>query len=160
MVVRFLPVARDTAASAPQRDRADLAEVIELRSRLNQDRPDQDRLDQDRLDPDRLSVARAELSDIEEAISDDKATSADISHERVSSAESDAVRLLARRARSSGELRRELQALGHSSVEVDGVIFRCEANLYLDDLGLARVLTENLRDRKRASRSQIRMKLR
>lgn len=72
----------------------------------------------------------------------------------------DAVRLLARRARSSGELRKELLALGHDHVEVEEVALECETRLYLDDLGLARVLTENLRARKRASRSQIRLKLR
>lgn len=80
--------------------------------------------------------------------------------ENVRTAMDDAVRMLARRARSSGELRRELVAKGHDPAEVDGVVLECESRLYLDDLGLARVVTENLRTRKRASRSQIRIKLR
>lgn len=75
-------------------------------------------------------------------------------------ANEDAVRLLARRARSSGELRSELIALGHDPNEVDDVIDEFVRGLYLDDLGLARVVTEKLRESKRASRAQIRQKLR
>lgn len=75
-------------------------------------------------------------------------------------ANEDAVRLLARRARSSGELRAELVALGHDPHEVDDVIDEFVRSLYLDDLGLARVVTEKLREGKRASRAQIRQKLR
>lgn len=80
--------------------------------------------------------------------------------ENTRTAMDDAVRMLARRARSSGELRRELVAKGHDHAEVDEVVLECESRLYLDDLGLARVVTENLRTRKRSSRSQIRIKLR
>lgn len=76
------------------------------------------------------------------------------------SANDDAVRLLARRARSSGELRAELVVLGHDPNEVEDVIDEFVRSLYLDDLGLARIVTEKLRDSKRASRSQIRQKLR
>lgn len=72
----------------------------------------------------------------------------------------DGVRLLARRARSSGELRRELIEIGHDATEVEWVIVDFEQSLYLDDVGLARVLSENLRERKRLSRAQIRNKLR
>lgn len=72
----------------------------------------------------------------------------------------DGVRLLARKARSSGELRADLLALGHDQHEVEDVIDEFERSHYLDDLGLARVLTEKLRDTKRASRTQIRLKLR
>lgn len=75
-------------------------------------------------------------------------------------ANEDAVRLLARRARSSGELRAELVALGHDSNEVEDVIDEFVRSLYLDDLGLARIVTEKLREGKRASRAQIRQKLR
>ncbi len=75
-------------------------------------------------------------------------------------ANEDAVRLLARRARSSGELRSELIALGHDPNEADDVIDEFVRSLYLDDLGLARVVTEKLRESKRASRAQIRQKLR
>src|SRR5690606_17516535 len=84
-----------------------------------------------------------------------------LSGEKSSSAVADdGIRLLARRARSSGELRRELIHLGHDPIQVDRVILQFESSLYLDDFGLARILTENLRERKRASRGQIRLKLR
>lgn len=76
------------------------------------------------------------------------------------SAYEDGVRLLARKAKSSGELREELLRQGHDTFEVDAVIDEFERGCYLDDLGLARAQTEKLRDVKRASRSQIRVKLR
>lgn len=78
----------------------------------------------------------------------------------VRSATEDGVRLLARKARSSGELRRELSALGHDAHEVDATLLEFEGSLYLDDAGLARAVSQSLRERKRASRTQIRMKLR
>lgn len=80
--------------------------------------------------------------------------------EAAQAAHEDGVRLLARRARSSGELREELLRLEHSANDVDVVIAEFEDRLYLDDAGLARAVTEKLRDTKRASRSQIRVKLR
>lgn len=131
MAVRFLlqPV---EGRSAPQPgDRENLAEVIDLRSRLQ--------------------PVATEFETQPETGSEP---------EQVRTAMEDAVRLLARKARSSGELRRELHALGHDHAEVDGVVLECETRLYLDDLGLSRVLAETLRARKRASRSQIRLKLR
>lgn len=136
MVVRFLPTATEGPAE-PASERGDLAEVIEFRSRLP-----------------RAEVAHTTVA----------ARPTETSHQSAlkakASATDDAVRLLARRARSSGELRRELLALDHAPDEVETVLLECESSLYLDDLGLARVLTEGLRQRKRASRSQIRMKLR
>lgn len=72
----------------------------------------------------------------------------------------DAVRLLARRARSSGELRDDLLALDHSADEVSIVIDEFVESHYLDDIGLARVQSEKLRDSKGASRGQIKRKLR
>ncbi|WP_336658598.1 regulatory protein RecX [Leucobacter sp. USHLN153] len=75
-------------------------------------------------------------------------------------AQEDGVRMLGRRARSSGELRDELSQLGHGIDAVETVIDEFTRSLYLDDLGLARALTEKLRDAKGASRSQIRVKLR
>lgn len=70
------------------------------------------------------------------------------------------VKLMARKARSSGELREELLRLDHAAHIVDGVIAEFEQSLYLDDAGLARTVTEKLRNSKKASRSQIRIKLR
>nr|WP_243752506.1 regulatory protein RecX [Leucobacter ruminantium] len=78
---------------------------------------------------------------------------------RLEACRQDGVKLLARRARSSGELRDELGRL-HETDIVEGVVAEFEQSLYLDDTGLARALTEKLRETKRASRSQIRLKLR
>ena len=77
-----------------------------------------------------------------------------------SEAYEDAVRLLARRARSSGELRDDLLALDHSADDVSIVIDEFIESHYLDDIGLARVQSEKLRDSKGASRGQIARKLR
>lgn len=74
-------------------------------------------------------------------------------------AHEDGVRILGRRARSSGELREELARLDHGADEIETVVDEFTRSLYLDDLGLARTLTEKLRHTKRASRSQIRVKL-
>lgn len=131
MAVRFLPQSVEGRSAPQPGDRENLAEVIDLRSRLQ--------------------PVATEVETQPETGSEP---------EQVRTAMEDAVRLLARKARSSGELRRELHALGHDHAEVDGVVLECETRLYLDDLGLSRVLAETLRARKRASRSQIRLKLR
>ena len=75
-------------------------------------------------------------------------------------ARDEAVLLLSRRARSSGELRAELERRGHDAGTIEEVIEEFVQSLYLDDLGLARVTMEQLRERKQASRAQIRVKLR
>lgn len=140
MVVRFLPSAEGQPVE-PIHDRQNLAEIIDLRSRLPRAQREPDRASTDSV-----------LNTVSNTV-----------HAQVpvsSTAFEDAVRLLARRARSSGELRRELSELGHDVHDVDAVVLECESSLYLDDLGLARVLSEGLRARRRASRSQIRMKLR
>ena len=90
-------------------------------------------------------------------IDDPEADDADEAPERT--AHEDGVRILGRRARSSGELREELARLDHGADEIETVIDEFTRGLYLDDLGLARALTEKLRHTKRASRSQIRVKL-
>lgn len=145
-------------ASSRGPDRADLAEVIELRTRLPRqvvpDEPVRGR-DSDSATDDATSVSVGPPVSSETPVGSESVMSAE-----PSAAADDAVRLLARRARSSGELRRELLALGHDPSEVEAVILDCESSLYLDDLGLARVMAESLRQRKRASRSQIRSKLR
>ncbi len=143
MAVRFLPPPVEHSQIDAGSDRDNLAEVIELRSRI-------------KPAPEPLQSETPEMNSEGPSDSILGATEADGTR----AAMDDAVRLLARRARSSGELRRELLSLGHDQVEVDEVILECESRLYLDDLGLARVLTETLRERKRASRSQIRTKLR
>lgn len=155
MAVRFLPVSPEEGDRADDAqsgvisgdasridERGDLAEVIDLRTRF----------------------ARSWASTVDSTDDSDSASEAtvgadsdDTSQEAVSA---DGVRLLARRARSAGELRRELVALGHAALDADAVILEFERSLYLDDLGLARVTAEGLRERKRASRAQIRVKLR
>ncbi|UOQ58233.1 recombination regulator RecX [Leucobacter allii] len=180
MAVRFLP---PPEAPRPERaaERGDLAEVIELRSRLAQRswlpasegpepggaasgapargapelggaEPDVDPGEVPGAEPGELpSIARAPVA------IDEPATEAP--SERAGCAE-DGVRILARRARSSGELREELLRLEHDAGEVETVIDEFIASHYLDDSGLARAVTEKLRSSKRASRSQIRVKLR
>lgn len=76
------------------------------------------------------------------------------------SAYEDAVRVLARRALSRGELEYELLRLGHSQLDSEIVLDEFIERLYLDDFSLARTLTEKLRERKGASRSHIKQKLR
>ncbi|MBN9612783.1 MAG: regulatory protein RecX [Actinobacteria bacterium] len=169
MAVRFLPPPGADAMPVPER--GDLAEVIDLRSRLARQEPQDDPVLDDAEETPAAQTPAAEgsgaqLRSLRAAI--DRAESGELpdgaidaeSDEPQRSAEEDGVRLLARKARSSGELRRELQQLGHDAHEVDAVLLDFETSLYLDDIGLARVVTEALRERKRASRSQIRMKLR
>ena len=181
MAVRLLPQPVEGRNAPPAGDRENLAEVIELRSRLQPVASEVGRSVPVRAEEPRGVAQIAQLRAHAEAIqaapgsADDEAASAHKARsERMAGREreagsapvnartamEDAVRLLARKARSSGELRRELCCLGHDHAEVDGVVLECENRLYLDDLGLARVLAETLRDRKRASRSQIRSKLR
>lgn len=148
MAVRFLPTP-DPAADAPvSPERADLAEVIDLRSRLGR---------QTAAPEAPLDAAGTSL-DISEASLDAPEAPPEVA-EACRSVTEDGVRLLARRARSSGELRRELLRLGHEAHEVESVILDFDGSLYLDDLGLARITAESLRERKRASRMQIRLKL-
>lgn len=208
MAVRFLPApeARTLGhASAPER--TDLAEVIDLRSRLA--RPATEPVEEPVEEPSagaraahdvsQLRRLRAAIEEVEGAGAEaapacpprpagtkprrarSGSTAGDLeaaqsmqaaqsARSRVSSeppepspprtAAEDGIRLLARRALSSDELRRELTRLGHDPHDADAAVFEFESNLYLDDLGLARVLAEELRERKRASRAQIRRKLR
>lgn len=181
MAVRFLPPPTEGHRIPPAGDRENLAEVIELRSRLQSATGDAEsaagsagNATAARSGKPRgvaqLAHLRARAEAIQaahESTGDETAGNGCVprhetpsAHENTRTAIDDAVRLLARKARSSGELRRELTALGHDHAEVEGVVLECESRLYLDDLGLARVLAETLRARKRASRSQIRLKLR
>ncbi|QBE47873.1 regulatory protein RecX [Leucobacter triazinivorans] len=182
MAVRFLPDPGERAAETAQ-DRGDLAEVIELRAmlqrRTSSARPhgvgDVDAAGElagsssgagggDRsgaivAPQPTVPAERGEVLQRASAVSPQGVDDApDEPDDR--SASEDGVRILARRARSSGELREELLRLEHDPHEVELVIDEFETSHYLDDAGLARLLTEKLRDTKRASRSQIRLKLR
>lgn len=141
MAVRFLPP-RDEPAPVSGGERADLAEVIDLRSRLPR------------------VVAPSTQSEPGEASATQEPAEQTQDAPSPRSANEDAVRLLARKALSSGELRRELGNLGHDGEKTEAVIDEFTASLYLDDSGLARLLVEGLRERKRASRAQLRVKLR
>lgn len=172
MAVRFLPPP-SASEGEPREERGELAEVLDLRSRLP-------RLGASaRVDAERSTAAVVRLPRAPESTDGSTDDSPDAGGEpfleqgaepesepggESESEQCDArdagVRLLARKALSSGELRRALQSLGCDSAEIETVVAEFTESLYLDDLGLARILTEGLRERKRASRSQIRVKLR
>lgn len=162
MAVRFQP--SEEEPSEPAASRENLAEVIELRSLLS------------KFDASSLPHA-AELATVSELRSADR--SADRSDEFTESQQptdlaepvslkepelpdtsEEATRLLARKALSSGELREALRLRGHPSDEVDVIVAEFEQALYLDDTALAQMVRDKLRDSKRASRSQIKVKLR
>ena len=84
----------------------------------------------------------------------------DVAEAPLNDIDEDVVRLMARKARSSGELQRELVLLGHLEFDAEDAVARAVEALYVDDEGLARAVCTKLRDGKGASRSQIRQKLR
>jgi len=182
MAVRFLP-GPEERGPAPVEDRQDLAEVIEFRGALKQrawadSKPSQwERRASTEPVETGASLEAVEIGEAVATVGSSESGSADADPfgpdafdadesetdevetgpERTSY--EDGVRVLGRRARSSGELRDELLRLGHDAAEVEAVIDEFERSLYLDDVGLARTVTEKLRGSKRSSRSQIRMKL-
>ncbi|WP_427871098.1 regulatory protein RecX [Leucobacter luti] len=164
MAVRFLP-APGERESSPGADREDLAEVIEFRSALRQ-RP----WGGGGAGAEAEGEVEAEVgAETELEVETESAVGPELDPELEAEPEAqaepgrckeDGVRLLARRARSSGELRAELLALEHDAIDVEEVVAEFESSHYLDDLGLARAVTEKLRDAKQASKAQIRRKLR
>jgi len=162
MAVRFSPPGEGAESPAPER--ANLAEVVDLRARLARraDAPSSEARAhggdaRESIAPvTRLETSSAGLSRAESEVT--ASVRAGDSSARGSASE-DGVRLLARKACSSGELRRALLRLGHDAREVDAAVLEFESSLYLDDLGLARVLVEKLRERKLAGRAHLRVKL-
>jgi regulatory protein len=139
----------------PRTTEAEPSAVAEIRARL------QSIVSMDAFrDGGTASAPGADAACVADAEPGAEATAAADDEDDRSSAYDDGVRLLARRARSSGELREELQRLEHPAHEVETVIAEFEQSHYLDDEGLARAVTEKLRETKRASRAQIRIKLR
>lgn len=142
MAVRFLPNGDDRPAGHDQvvahDEGRELAEVISLRSRL---------------------VTPAEVVPTEAA--EDPAAEAEAAERDAARIElrEFAVRALARRARTRFELRAELLAHEYELDDIEALLDEFEESRYLDDLGLARIVTEKLRSAKRASRAQIRRKL-
>lgn len=145
MAVRFLPSSEDRPDPVPERE--GLAEVIELRSLLA-------KLDASASPRPSSGTCGTDAAAGPDAMPEPR----DV--EREPDARGDAVRLLARRAMSSEELRGALLDRAHEAHEVERLVAEFEESLYLDDAGLARAIAERLRETKGASRSQIRVKLR
>lgn len=138
MAVRFVPSEEESHEDGVQRE--NLAEVIELRTLLTRasDIATPSGAEEPAPAPEPEPESEPELQPVAEA----------------------ATRLLARRALSTGELRAALRSRGYSEIETEDVLADFEQSLYLDDAALATAVTEKLRGAKKASRSQIRVKLR
>lgn len=121
MAVRFLPP-RAEGSSEPQPERAELAEVVQLRQRLVVD-----------AEPE---VKEPTLDVMERA-----------------------VRLLARKAMSMGELALALRQDGYAELEIDQVVRDCVDRCYLDDLALAERVIEKAEQRKKLARSALKREL-
>lgn len=161
MAVRFLPIPGEPVPEPPQRreEREDLAEVISLRSRLPQRGWGEGGRGGADAGGEHAAFGGTEEPEASETFEGPEASDASEVVEGPTAVE-DGVRVLARRARSSGELRRELLRRGHDAAEVEQVVAEFEESLYLDDTGLARIAAEKLRDSKGASKGQISRKLR
>ncbi|HUH52515.1 MAG TPA: regulatory protein RecX [Microbacteriaceae bacterium] len=124
MSVRFMPGNPDR--SEAQTDRDNLAEIIDIRSKLLSPEHPAPEPPTSELTIDTLSVA---------------------------------TKMLARKAMSAGELQKELRAVGCPATDIEVVIEEFKESLYLDDVGLARLVSEKLRSSKNASKNQIRRSL-
>lgn len=71
-----------------------------------------------------------------------------------------AVKLLARKALTSGELQRGLVAAGYSALDAEIAVAECVEALYLNDFDVAEAVAQKLRDSKGESKARIRQKLR
>ncbi|UTX52270.1 regulatory protein RecX [Leucobacter aridicollis] len=71
-----------------------------------------------------------------------------------------AVKLLARKPLSTGELHRALVSAGHPEIDAEEAVAKCTESLYLDDTDLASAVATKLRDAKGESKARIRQKLR
>lgn len=168
MAVRFLPPPEERQ-EPPREERANLAEVIELRSKLA---PATDSDSESGGEPAGATSAWAERSvkrdacgyiedtDDGEDIYDAEETDDSEDTGPVVPVLTAAIKLLARRALSSGELQRSLVLAGYPELDAEQAVAECEEALYLNDEDLARAVTQKLRDSKGASRSNIRQKLR
>ncbi|MGO1571449.1 MAG: regulatory protein RecX [Canibacter sp.] len=173
MVVRFIP--DETPPKQHREDREDLAEIIELRSLLGKPEQgttasrDHERSDRNDLHERSVEEARTVLSLAEhktvqanehartEAVTTHAGTRDIPLEER--EAYTEGIRILARKQLSAAELRRELLHRDNDPQDVEEVVFEFIDRLYLDDEGLARTLSESLREKKQASRAEIARKL-
>lgn len=165
MAVRFLP-APEERPRPPREDRGDLAEVIEFRSRLR--RPEAEAEPETSTGAEGEGGAEAQrprlVAVVEpgfEPADGGPAASVDSGDEPEGpTAYEDAVKMLARKPLSSGELQRALVVAGHPEVDAEEAVATCEESLYLDDAGLACSVATKLRDAKGESKARIRQKLR
>lgn len=146
MAVRFLP-APEERPRPPREDRGDLAEVIEFRSRLR--RPEAEAEPETSTGAEGEGGAEAQRPRLVAAVEPEGPT-----------AYEDAVKMLARKPLSSGELQRALIVAGHPEIDAEEAVATCEESLYLDDAGLACSVATKLRDAKGESKARIRQKLR
>lgn len=162
MAVRFFPSPGERGpAAAPERE--NLAEVIELRSRLRGSRaPRGGEAPKPDADP---PGPGADLPGpgAEPLVLGDEAPASPAGAE-ASAAEreralEDGRRLLGRRARSREELRRELERLGHRAEHAEAAVSDFVDRGSVDDADLAERITELQRERKGASRAQVRRAL-
>lgn len=182
MSVRFLPTPEERPVSLRE-ERENLAEVIELRTRLR-------RFDEAAAPKPGVAAGPAPVPEAPapaSVVRRDEVRAARIAHlaERIEevpaaprklkvrsetqlvatepeqpSAHDLAIKLLSRRALSSGELRKALVEAGHPELDIEEAVAECEQSLYLDDDALARSVVQKLRDSKGESRARIRQKLR
>lgn len=131
MAVRFMPASPDPEENTSGRE--NVAEIIDIRSKL---------------------LKNASTNEIPEEAEPTRNT-----EPPALDAKKLAVKKLARKAMSAGELRKELLQAGCSVEETEDIITEFQESLYLDDTGLARILSEKLRNTKNASKSQIRLEL-
>lgn len=144
MAVRFQ---RDPSVKPKRSDRANLAEVIDIRARLVE-QTTREALPSGNSAP-MTSMRRGDA--LQHEVPDPDAA--------LHALREDGIRLLARKALSTGELREQLSSRGHAEHDIEHLIGEFESGCYLDDVGLARTITEKMRESKRASRAQIRRKL-
>ncbi len=165
MVVRF--VADDEPQPKPHEPREDIAEIIDFRTRLSVQQSDSHPGGQAQSSADQLRRARAVLARAEAAAADtvDAAALDDVSEagdaelSEVDEAKQFAVRALARKPLSVAELRHRLREQGYQETVVEETVFECVDRRYLDDLTLARALSESLQHRRGASRAEIARRL-
>ena len=150
----------DSGASAEQHregvDQLEAPVVVSLAERRARTSPPSD----SQGDPETGPVSKPAVSRRSRATPNKVVESDELDETPLNDIDEDVVRIMARKARSSGELQRELTALGHLEFDAEDAVARAVEALYVDDEGLARALCAKLRDGKGASRSQIRQKLR
>ena len=172
MAVRFLPPPEEHPR--PQREETgDLAEVIEFRSRLRRpespssvvsdtapEPPEAPASDARPAASGNAAPAERTWAKIVEAPFAQTAGAREVPELDGPTPYETAVKLLARRALSSGELLRALVSAGHPDIDAEEAVAQCVQSLYLDDADLACSVAAKLRDSKGESKARIRQKLR